>query len=86
MKLMAFVLAGALFALARSALAADPHPPQIAVSFLNEPAPLVQDGATKLVYEMVLTNFVNSRYVIDKIEARAGDTDATFDATALAPR
>ncbi len=82
---MAFVLAGALVALARSALAADPHPPQIAVSFLNEPGPLVQDGATKIVYEMALTNFVDSRYVIDKVEARAGETTATFDAAALPP-
>ncbi len=44
----------------------------------------MQDGATKLVYEMVLTNFVNSRYVVDAIEARAGDADTTFGASALA--
>jgi hypothetical protein len=68
-------LAAAIAALARSAQAADPHPPQLTVSFLSEPAPIVQDGETKLVYEMLVTNFVNSRYVIDAVEARAGDTD-----------
>ena len=76
-------LAAAIGALAPSAHAADPHPPQLTVSFLSQPAPLVQDGATRLVYELVLTNFVNSRYVIDAIEARVGDTDTTFGATAL---
>ncbi len=74
----------AMAPLASSALAADPHPPQLQASFLNTPTPIVQDGATKLVYEMELTNFVNSRYVIDAVEARAGDTDETFGATALA--
>ncbi|RBP02099.1 murein DD-endopeptidase MepM/ murein hydrolase activator NlpD [Roseiarcus fermentans] len=74
----------AAFALAPPALAADPHPPQVTVSFLAEPAPIVQEGATKLVYEMALTNVVAGRYVVDSIEARAGDTDAIFDAKALA--
>lgn len=83
MNRIGLFLAIAFVALVQPSLAADPRPPQIVVSFLNEPAPIVQDGSTKLVYEMVLTNFVNSRYVIDSIEARAGDTDATFDAATL---
>jgi hypothetical protein len=83
MNLIAPTLAIAFVALVQPARAADPHRPQIAVSFLSEPAPIVQYGATKLAYEMVLTNFVSSRYIIDSIEARAGDTRATFDAAAL---
>jgi Peptidase family M23 len=73
----------ALMFLAAPALAADPHPPQIAVSFRAKPAPIVQDGSTKLVYEMALTNFIGSRYVLDSLEVRAGDTRAAFDAAAL---
>jgi hypothetical protein len=83
MKRLAPVLAVALAGLAGPAHAADPHPPQIAVSFLSEPAPIVQSGATKLVYEMVLTNFVSSPYVIRSIEATAGPVRENFDAEAL---
>ncbi len=83
MNIVASVLVATLVAVVQPAHAADPHPPQITVSFLSGPAPIVQDGAMKLVYEMVLTNFVSSRYVVDSIEARAGGTDATFAGAAL---
>jgi hypothetical protein len=65
------------------ALAGDPYPPQLNVSFLAEPAPIVQDGATKLVYEMLITNISPRSYFLDSIEARAGDTLATFAAETL---
>lgn len=84
MNLIRPALAAALAAFASSAQAADPHPPQLTVSFLSEPAPIVQNGATKLAYEMLLTNFVGSPYRIASIEARAGDRRMAFDATALA--
>ena len=84
MNLIRPALAAALAAFASSAQAADPHPPQLTVSFLSEPAPIVQNGATKLAYEMLLTNFVGSPYQIASIEARAGDRRMAFDATALA--
>jgi hypothetical protein len=29
----------------------DPHPPQLNVTFLAQPAAIVQDGATRLYYE-----------------------------------
>jgi murein DD-endopeptidase MepM/ murein hydrolase activator NlpD len=58
--------------------AADPHPPQLAVSFLAEPAPIVQDGSTRLVYEMQIVNYIKSAYVLDALEAKAGETDVTF--------
>jgi hypothetical protein len=44
--------------------ASDPHPPQLNFSFLARPAPIVQDGSTRLVYEMVITNFSNNKYAL----------------------
>jgi hypothetical protein len=40
----------------------DPHPPQLNVTFLAQSAAIVQDGATRLYYEMVISNFIPSRY------------------------
>jgi hypothetical protein len=65
-------------------LAGDPHPPQLGVAFLAEPAPIVQDGSTRLVYEMAVSNFSKSRYVLDSLEAKAGQTRAFFSGSALA--
>jgi Peptidase family M23 len=64
--------------------ASDPHPSQLNVSFLAQPAPIVQDGSTRLVYEMVVTNFSNSKYVLDAVEAKAGTAQFTFAGSALA--
>ncbi len=76
-------LAVAVVPTASSTLAAAPHPPQLTVSFLSEPAPIVQNGATKLAYEMVLTNFVGSPYRIASVEVSAGEKRAAFEGTAL---
>ena len=65
-------------------LAGDPYPPQLTVSFLAEPAPIIQDGSTRLVYEMAVSNFSKSRYVVDAVEAKAGQTRASFSGPALA--
>jgi hypothetical protein len=67
-----------------SVQAGDPHPPQLNVTFLAEPAPLVQNGTTRLYYEMVVTNFANVSYTIDAVEATAGAAKIKFDAKALA--
>ena len=64
--------------------AGDPHPPQITVSFLAQPAPLVQDGTTRLYYEMVVTNFSRDSYVLDAVEASAGALKAKFEGPPLA--
>ena len=40
------LLALVFLVVAMPTLAADPHPPQLAVSVLAEPAPIVQDGWT----------------------------------------
>src|SRR5215468_3456280 len=66
------------------ARAGDPHPPQLNVTFLAEPAPLVKDVATRLYYEMVITNFANTSYNLDAVEATAGGTKSKFDGQALA--
>jgi hypothetical protein len=58
-RLMVLAFAAAFFA--HPAAASDPRPPQLQISFLAEPAPIVQYGSTKLVYEMVVTNFSKSR-------------------------
>jgi hypothetical protein len=73
MRLAHFLLL-ALALVGGPALAADPHPPQLAVSFLAEPAPIVQDGSTRLVYEMQIVNYTKSHYILDAIEAKAGET------------
>ena len=64
--------------------AGDPHPPQLNVTFLAQPAAIVQDGSTRLYYEMVITNFTKSSYVLDAIEAKAGATQTIFDGQPLA--
>jgi hypothetical protein len=74
-----FLLAGT------SALAADPFPAQLSVTFLARPAPLVQYGATRLVYEMLITNFSRHSYAVESIEAKAGETTSKFDGAALEP-
>ena len=70
--------------LADVAVAADPRPPQLQVTFLAEPAPIVQYGSTRLVYEMLVTNFSKRSYVLDSIDAKAGAAQSSFSGTALA--
>ena len=53
------------------------------MSFLAEPAPIVQDGSTRLVYEMAVSNYAKSRYVLETVEARAGGTRASFSGPTL---
>jgi murein DD-endopeptidase len=65
-------------------LAGDPHAPQLDVSFLAQPAPLVQNGSTRLFYEMLITNFSKSPYVVDSIEAQAGNMHSRFSGETLA--
>jgi hypothetical protein len=65
-------------------LAGDPHPPQIKVSFLAEPAPLVQNGSMRLFYEMLITNFSRDRYILNSIETKAGGTKSNFEDSSLA--
>lgn len=69
---------------ATPARAGDPYPASLNVTYIAEPAPIVQDGATRLYYEMVVTNFSKIGYVLDAIDAKAGATQQTFGADKLA--
>jgi hypothetical protein len=84
MALARLVTAGLVLLFTTQLFASDPHPPQLDVSFLALPAPIVQNGSTRLVYEMVITNFSNSKYVIDDVQATAGTAQFKFDGSALA--
>jgi hypothetical protein len=81
MRLAAICL---LLGIANRAYAADPHPPQLDVSVLAQPAPIVQDGSRRLVYEMLITNFAKTSYVIDSIDAAAGSATFSYKDVALA--
>ncbi len=70
---------------ATAAFAGDPHPPPLNVSFLAQPSPIVQNGATRLFYEMLITNFSKNAYVLDGIDAKAGDTQSKISGSALSP-
>jgi hypothetical protein len=80
----AVVLCGLLLA-RTAALAADPHAPQLNLSFLAPPAPIVQNGSTRLFYEMLITNFAKTAFVLDAVEAKAGDTQSKVSGATLAP-
>jgi hypothetical protein len=64
--------------------AGDPHPPQLNVIFLTQPAPIIQNGTTRLYYEMVITNFTKSTYLLDAVETKAGPIRNRFDGEVLA--
>jgi murein DD-endopeptidase MepM/ murein hydrolase activator NlpD len=64
--------------------AGDPRPPQINVTFLAQPAAIVQEGSTRLYYEMVITNVAKDSYVLEAVEAKAGATQTKFNGQALA--
>ena len=81
-RLMVLAFAAAFFT--HRAAASDPRPPQLQISFLAEPAPIVQYGSTKLVYEMVVTNFSKRSYVFDTIAAKTGASQFSFSDTGLA--
>jgi Peptidase family M23 len=69
--------------LSTQVLAGDPHPPQLNVSFLAQPAPIVQYGSTRLVYEMLITNFSKIAYVVDAVDTKAGETRSNFTGAPL---
>jgi murein DD-endopeptidase MepM/ murein hydrolase activator NlpD len=75
---------GWLLMLVAPASATDPHPPQITVSFVARPAPLKQNGTTRLYYEMLVTSFSKESYVLDVVETKAGATQSHFEGPELA--
>jgi len=83
--LFCFLLVAPQILVAPAAFASDPHPPPLNVSFLAQPSPIVQNGQARLFYEMLITNFSKNAYVLDAIEAKAGDTQTKVSGQALAP-
>lgn len=77
--LFALLVSGAM-----PARADDPYPPALAIASIAEPAPIVQEGATKIYYEMLVTNFAPVPYVLDAINAQAGARKVRFEDAALA--
>ena len=61
----------------------DPKPPQVTLSFVYPPSPLIQHGTAWLVYEMVLTNYVPPPYTLDSIEVNAGATKFSYSGDTL---
>jgi len=61
----------------------DPRPVQVTATFVYPPSPLLQDGTQHLVYELLLTNFGSSTYILDSIDAKAADHTFSFSAADL---
>ena len=70
---------------AAPALAAviDPKPPQVTVNFIFPPSPLIQHGTARLVYEMVITNYVPPAYTLESIEVDAGPKKFSYSGDVL---
>jgi hypothetical protein len=83
MASLRLLTACSLVLVATSLFAGNPHPPQLNVYFLAQPAPIRQDGSTRLVYEMVITNFSNNKYVLDAVDTKAGSEQLSFSGSAL---
>ena len=84
MLFRAVCLTALLLARTSAVRADDPFPPALDVSFIAEPAPIVQQGSTKLFYEMRITNFAPVSYVLEAIEITDGGTKAQVEGAALA--
>jgi hypothetical protein len=65
-------------ATAAPAAAQDPKPPQVTVSFIFPPSPLIQQRAVWLVYEMVITNYIPPPYTLESIEVDAGSKNFSY--------
>jgi hypothetical protein len=78
------VLAATL-ALARTggADSRDPKPPQVSVDFFYPPSLLIQHGTPRLVYEMLVSNYVPLTYVLYAIDVRAGSKSFGFSGDTL---
>jgi hypothetical protein len=63
--------------------ATDPKPPQVTVNFIFPPSPLIQHGTARLVYEMVITNYVPAAYTLESIEVDAGPKKFSYSDDAL---
>lgn len=61
----------------------DPRPVQVTASFVFPPSAILQADTQHLVYELLLTNFGSSSYVLDSVDVKAGERSFTFSSPAL---
>ena len=84
MKLwLGIILSTLLLSTSVFAAGADLKPPQVAVSFIFPPSPLVQYGATELVYEMIITDYVPSAYTLESIRVDGGKRQFSYSGETL---
>jgi hypothetical protein len=81
--MISFCLSPVGSAAAAPAVATDPKPPQVTVNFIFPPSPLIQHGTARLVYEMVITNYVPPAYTLESIEVEAGPKKFSYSGDAL---
>ena len=81
--MIAFCLSPVGSAAAAPAVATDPKPPQVTVNFIFPPSPLIQHGTARLVYEMVITNYVPPAYTLESIEVDAGPKKFSYSGDVL---
>src|SRR5438046_4705415 len=66
-----------------SSASSDLKPPQVTVSFIFPPSPLIQDGTARLVYEMVITNYIAVAYTLESISVDCGNRKFTYSGEVL---
>lgn len=72
-----------LFAVRAAGDSPDLKPPQVTVNFIFPPSPLMQDGTARLVYEMVITNYVPFAYTLESINVEYVNGRASYSSENL---
>jgi len=62
---------------------ADLKPPQVTVDFIFPPSPLIQYGAPRLVYEMVITNYLPMGYTLESVIIDSGEQRFSYSGETL---
>src|SRR5689334_4742455 len=82
-KLRILVCLAAIVPTTLASATIDTKPPQVTVNFIFQPSPLIQYGAARLVYEMVITNYVPLAYTLESITVDAGARQFSYSGEAL---
>jgi len=84
MKLSLLIILVTFLPTARSwSAGADLKPPQVMVDFVFPPSPLIQYGAARLVYEMVITNYVAVSYTLESVRVDGGERQFSYSGRTL---
>jgi hypothetical protein len=84
-RFLSFFLVLMLFAVRAAGAGLDLKPPQVTVTFIFPPSPLIQDGTARLVYEMVVTNYVAIAYTLESIGVEYANRQVSFSGESLKP-